>query len=350
MMDVLQPRVVGDFANRILYGSYEATAETLLPTATLHQLPNSALVIWGSFHDEDGVTYAVCRELPGYSTNGCWVMSDAGRDGLRMVAECGSLWRGSMAVSHTGNAALFQSADVYQGKPPAFRLSFDNGAVEYEELGMVALTARRDDSSGYQFYDPTGAQGSTNHIFLASGTIAGKRVNGWLGLNAHFQSPGINYRISPMIKSKLMLTWFDVANIYEDGSWEQGPIVVGRGGYNFLMISNDKGQVTHGSDLIADFVQREDGYPTQMTIRYFDSLTGEPMTWIWNMKPGTEMFDLPRAAPYLANKRSSEGCCLRAGEKRTVKHSSSWPEFQADDRVAAYRSEVDKLRRAERFR
>lgn len=338
-MDMTKPRAFADFGNRLLYSQFDMTVPSVLPTATMFQLVNSALIIWGSFSDEEGVVYALCREMPGYSSNGGWVMSDSKHDGIRLMPESAGLWRGALAITSEGNRAAWQSADIYQGREPALRLSFDHGRVEYEERGLVSITAQTG-ASGYQFYDATGAQGSTNHVFLATGRIGNKQVTGWLGLNAHFQAPGINYRISPMIKNKLMVTWFDVGNIYEDGSWEQGPIIVGREGFSFVMIVNDKGQVTHSSDVIADFRVREDGYPVEMLIRYFDAQTGAPMEWVWKPKPHTEMVDLPKAAPYLINKRSSEGSCIRVGEKRSIRHASSWPEFQADDRVQAYRSEL----------
>lgn len=337
-MDFNRLRGLGDFGNKLIFAPCEMTAESMLPTATMFGLGNSALVIWGTFEDEDGVSYCICREIPGYLSGGCWVMSNVSGDGMRLIGESARLWNGGLIIENDGNRAEWTSADRYRQIEPSFHLLFDNGRAEYRESDLLNITARRE-ATGYQFYEPTHGQGSSNQVYLASGTIAGKAVKGWLGLNPHFQKPGINYRISPMVRDGIMVMWFDVGNIYEDGSWEQGPVIVGRDGYSVAWIVNDQGQVTYSYDIHAEFDLDRDNFATEMRFSYFDARTGEPMKWIWRPKQGSNMVELPALAPHLRNKRSAEGSCIRAGEKRKLRHTSAWPDFQVDERIAAFSQE-----------
>jgi hypothetical protein len=51
------------------------------------------------------------------------------------------------------------------------------------------------------------------------------------------------------------------------------------------------------------------------------------------------MVELPTLAPHLRWKRSAEGSCVREGETRRLRHTSAWPDFQPDERLAAYLEE-----------
>lgn len=331
-------RELGDFGQNLLLAPYRATAAGLLPTATLFGLPNSAFIIFATFEDEDGISYCLCRELPGYMSGGCWLMSNAGGDGMRLLPQSAGLWSGALAIEAEGDRLRVESADVYRGAVPRLAFAFDSGRIAYREGDAIDLTAVRR-TAGYQFYEPSHGQGSSNEVFVAEGTIAGKRVSGWLGLNCHFQKPGINYRISPMVRGGGMVMWFDVANHYEDGSWEQGPILVGRDGFSAVWIENDRGEVTYSFDVGAEFETDADGWATEMRFRWFDARTGEEMRWIWHPKPGSNMVELPALAPHMRWKRSAEGSCVREGENRKLIRTSAWPDFQPDERLAAYREE-----------
>jgi hypothetical protein len=337
-LDLRKARALGDFGSQMMFAPYETEAKSMLPTATLFGLSNSAMIVFGVFEDEKGVGYCLCREMPAYLSGGCWVMSNESQKGMLMMRESATLWSGGLTIESSENRIEWKSSDVFRGLSPTLRLLFDSGRVEYEERDVVKLTAHRQ-TTGYQFFEPTHGQGSTNHVFVATGTIAGRRVTGWLGLNTHFQRSGLNYRISPMIRGGQLLIWLDIANAFEDGSWEQGPIVVGRDGFSVAWIMNDKGQLTYSYDVSAEFDRDKDGYATEMRFSYLDARTGDPMQWVWRPKPGSNMVELPALAPHLRYKRSAEGSCVRVGERRRLRQTSAWPEFQVDDRLKAFAAE-----------
>lgn len=341
MMDLSRPRTLGDFGNSLLLAPYVATPMALHPTATLFGLPNSAMVLWGAFEDEGGVSYCVCRELPGYLSAGGWVMSNAGAKGMLLLHESAALWSGGLVIEASDEVISWQSADVYRGGTPLLDIRFDGQTAHYREGELLAIDAVRG-ADGYQFYEPTNGQGSSNHVYAATGLIAGKPVTGWLGFNAHFQRPGLNYRISPMVRGGQMLMWLDVGNIFEDGSWEQGPIIVGRDGFSVAWITDDKGRMSVGYDVDAEFDFDADAFATEMRFRYVDARSGEAVAWVWRPKPGSNMVQLPALAPHLKHKRSAEGSCVRVGENRRLKHTSAWPELQVDDRIAAFAEERNK--------
>lgn len=338
MLDFTKPRELGDFGNAILLGPYRATAAALHPAATLFGLPNSAMVLWGACEDEDGVSYCICREMPAYLTGGCWVMSNAGGKGMVLMPESAKLWSGALAIDMDGERIDWRSADIWRGATPALEAWFAPDRAEYREGDLLELAAVPA-AHGYQFYEPTHGQGTANHVYSATGHIGGKAVTGWLGFNTHFQKPGMNYRISPMARGGQMVMWLDVGNVFEDGSWEQGPIVVGRDGFGAAWITSSDGRMTFSNDVRAEFELGDDGFPTEVRFGFVDTRSGEKQSWIWRPKPGSNMVELPGFAPHLKYKRSAEGTCLRAGENRKLAHSSAWPEFQADERLEAFLAE-----------
>ena len=186
--------------------------------------------------------------------------------------------------------------------------------------------------------EPTHGQASSNHVWNAQGTIAGNAVIGWLGFNTHFQKPGVTYRVSPMARGQ-MVFWADVGNVFEDGSWEQGPVLIGRDGFSAAWITCSDGRSIVSNHVEADFDLDEDGWAREVRCRFVDSATGERQEWSWRPKPGSNMVELPHAAPYLRHKRSAEGTFTRVGENRTLKHSSAWPDFQVDGRIEALLAE-----------
>jgi hypothetical protein len=337
--ELKKPRGLGDYGSKMLFGNYDSSAADFLPTASMCGLPHSMTAVWASFEDEEGTSYLICREMSGYLTSTCWVMTNKERKGLLLMPESRGLWNGGLIIEQDGTRAEWKSTDSYQGGEPRYHLLYDDGVIEYREGDLVNVKGCCE-ASGYQFYEPTHQQGQTTHVATVSGTVAGKAVIGLVGINVHFQRPGINYRISPMVLGGQMLTWIDVGNIYEDGSWEKGPIVVGRDGYSGVWISNDKGEVTYSCDVDADFAVDPDGFLAEMNFRYRDARTGAPYHWVWRAKPGANMVELPALAPHLKAKRSAEGYCVRHGENRKLRYSSSWPEFQADGRVEKFTAEM----------
>jgi hypothetical protein len=276
--DLRKSRGLGDYGSKMLFGNYDLNAAEFLPTANMCGLPHSMTAVWASFEDEDGNSYLICREMSGYLTGPCWMMANASRQGMLLMPESRSLWTGGLIIEQQGNRAEWRSTYSYQGVAPRYHLHYDDGRVEYREGDLVSVSGRVE-ATGYQFYEPTHGQGQTTHVATVSGTIMGKPVIGLVGINVHFQRPGINYRISPMVRDGQMLTWIDVGNIYEDGSREKGPIVVGRDGYSGAWIINDKGEITYSNDIDADFTVDEDGYLAEMNFRYVDARTGEPYHW-----------------------------------------------------------------------
>lgn len=340
MLDLKTGRPLGDFGSQALLAPYSARPAELHPRATLFGLPNSATIPWGVLVDANGVEYCFCRELPGYVSPGCWLMSDAGHQGMLMSPLMAGLWVGGIAVSEADGAITWQSTDSYSGTTPHFSASFDGTRMTWREGDVLDLVAEGG-CPGYQIYEPTHAQGITNFVLKAKGKIAGVDAEGWIGFNCHFQKPGVTYRISELVIGGQLLVWMDVANTFVDGSWESGPIIVGRDGLGLAFITDSSGRVSFSRDVACRFELDEDDYPQKLTFTYRDAMTGEEVVRVWQQKPGRRMTDQPKMAPHLRHKRSAEGICLRLGENRPLSHGSAWPEFQADDRLRHFAEESE---------
>jgi hypothetical protein len=336
--DLRRPRALGDYGSKLLFGNYNSRAEEFLPTAKMNDLYQSMTAIWASFDDAEGNSHLICRELSGYLTGTCWIMSNHGSEGHRLMPACRQTWVGGIIIEHSGNRVEWRSADSYQGGKPKFRMVYEDGHMEYEEDGLIHVSGHVE-GTGYQFYEPTHGQGQTTHVSTAEGTIGGQAVHGLLALNTHFHHPGNNYRISEMVLGGQMLTWIDVGNVYEDGSWEKGPIVIGRDGFCGAWISNSRGEHTWSNDIDGEIAYDDNGFLARMDFRFRDARTGDPQHWVWTAKPGSNLVDIPKLAPHLKNKRSAEGSCVRMGENRKLTYTSSWPEWLADGRAEKFAAE-----------
>jgi hypothetical protein len=337
-MDMSQPRAVGDFGHQLIFSLVNITADCLRPTSVKLGLPIANVVSWAILQDRAGDRYVLVRETYGYYSNGSWALSSAGGGGLASMAETANLWRGEMVAGGEEHQYELKSADGAFGGAASAQLFFDDkdGIVRYEERGFASLVGRRN-APGHQFFDPTDGQFIVEQAFPAEGVIGGRAVTGFLGLDAQYFPIGINYRNSPFCNDGRLLAWIYLHNIYEDGGWDEGSIIMGREGYQLAWILNEKGEFSFSGNVDAQFDLRDDGFPLEMHIRFHDAKTGKPSVWHWTLKPGSEMVDVAKKSPRMKHKRSCEGFLVREGETRMLTFASAWPEFHADGRHDAFR-------------
>jgi hypothetical protein len=326
----------GDFKHRVIFDAVNLGFDHYHPQATFMNMGQRSVFGYGSLYDADGGLYVFVRELPAGATIGLGLFSD--QDGKNCRAPKGGIssYRGSVDIRKTDKDITWLSGDYAYRKEPSLMISHDGGRLHWQEKNIMDLKGRAM-QPGIQWYDPSPeSQGYAMLFHRVSGTVMGKAVEGWIGLDVIYLGLGQIYSESPMAKW-LKLSWCAFANEYEDGAWELGSITKGFENFSMAIIVNNLGDVIRGSYIDAEYEKDEQGYPTRMRFRFKEEVSHEPQEWVWTPHPRGRLIDLPAASANLADYRGCEGVLSRAGETRKIKVSFGWPDFYGDERVELYR-------------
>jgi hypothetical protein len=325
-----------DFDHRVLVAPLSITPDCFAPTRTYCGLPQVAAFLFGTVFDSSRNAWTYARDLPPHGTTGAMLMSNQDQVAMRIRPESAQSWRGAVQFEHDDTRAIWQSADGARLTEPSLRLKRGARQVELRDRGLLALLGTAH-GPAYQWYDPTGRQAAVCMLHFVNGEVQGKPVLGWLGLDLHYQRPGLNHFTSALVAGGLSLAWMTFATMFEDGSWETGLMAKGRRSFGFAIVGDSGGGLTSSTRVNASFDAKSSGYPERMQFQYFDDSVGKPMEWGWLAGDRAEMVDIPASAPTRRHNRGSEGTLLRAGETRRPSHASAWTEFFADGRVEQWR-------------
>jgi hypothetical protein len=175
-------------------------------------------------------------------------------------------------------------------------------------------------------------------MHFVTGTVVDRPVNGWLGLDFHYQKPGLNHFLSPLVAGGISLAWMTLGTMFTDGSRETGLMAKGRGGWGLAVVGDSADGLSLSTRIDAEFDVGTDDYPTAMRFGYFDESDGARVQWEWRGDPRGKMVAIPVSAPSRKHNRGAEGVLLRRRETRAVAHGSAWTEFFADGRVGEWQA------------
>jgi len=323
------------FDDRCLVGPVEVSVDFFSPTVTYFGLPQVAAFLFGTLTDADGNAWTYARDLPPHGSNGAMLMGNEGQQAMRIRPETAQLWRGSVIHSREGEGGQWMSGDGMRGEP-SFRMSHRVAGIENVERGWLDVAGERK-GPGYQWYDPTAGMAAVCIMHFVTGTVLGKPVSGWLGLDFHYQKPGLNHFLSPLVAGGISLAWMTFGTMFADGSWETGLMAKGRKNWGFAIVGDSADGLSLSTRVDAAFEVGGDEYPTAMRFGYFDEGTGARTEWEGLGEASGKMVDIPGSAPARKDNRGAEGVLLRKGETRAVAHASAWTEFFADGRVEEWR-------------
>jgi len=327
----------GNFKHRLLFDAVDLGFEHYLPEHLFGNLPQQAIWGYSTLVDEDGQLYVFVRELPPGTTNGLGLFSDHNGKDCRFMEASMSAWRGIMLVDSNESGVSWSSADKSIAGNPSLFISHNGDHLVWKEKGILELEGDAC-KPGYQWCDAApGNQAYASLLHRVSGTVMGKKVTGWVGLDVLYLAPGQVYGYSPMAKG-LVLSWSAFANEYDDGSWELGFIMKGFANFSAALIVNDQGKVIRSSYVKPEYEQDEDGFPKRMRFEFTDELSGEAQCWNWIPHPRGNLADIPLMQPEVSTYRGAAATLTREGESRKVVSSFGWPDFYGDERLDMYRN------------
>lgn len=314
-----------DFGGRCLIGECSFDAELLVPTTTYFGLAKVGSYLYGTWRDPDG---NLLRALRGVSTDDSTDESTmrsvfVAAPGGQLERDEGAteaLWSGSTAIERDGNCASFRS--VASNSAPRFEFLHSPEGCSWTD-GEVLSVSGTTLGPGIQWYStwPDGACFSATGKYRSRGTVLGRPVEGFVGHEIHYFSPGTDWMDSPFGRGR-EICWQQVANEYDDGTAIQATFAYGAEGWGFAMLHDEQGTFHATTDVTAEATVRENGYPETIRYRFLDQ------SWTWRIDPQGE-----RAMLFPGPMRGADGTCRRDGDDRAVRYSMGNSDWWTDGRA-----------------
>jgi hypothetical protein len=331
---------LGTFGKRVLVGPRQLVPTDYLPTTTFNGLPLSTNYIYGTFFDSEGTLYIAVRELMPYSSPGFMLFGPRDQEeGLWADLENAfKAWRGGTFdyVDDKGVKQWVSLDAAITNGDASMVIRHDGKNARWYEKGVLDVKgALRGHSS--QWWDPVNDMAYSLNLHRVSGTLYGKPVEGWVGVDQQWLKAGQHYLDSPNAAGGNMLLWAAVGNEYEDGSWETGTLMFGFGEYSHIYLTTSEGEVIRSTRAeVVEIEQQENGWPAYAKLRFIDETTGKMREWEWRAVKGAYLADHMKLAPNYGAYRGGQGVAQEVGDKRKVRYNFGWPDFYDDGRAAAF--------------
>ncbi len=254
------------WGSRTLVRAYVPTAETYFRTHRPHGLAHQSTWLWASVADEQGHRYASTREFKVEATTLAGVSkleSDVSRDAARLynnlylgiILHDLDAARGRVQVkSYPAKGTLAFSAEI---QPQRYHHVEAGGEVD---LNYVAL------GPAMQYLCPGEIEDGfySSELCEVSGSVQGRPVRGWGGLDIAWGPPGIGWTQSK-IYTLLEEYWVVFVNELDDGTREYGVAVDGAADFSVGFLVRN-GVPVHVGDAAIAMHRNADGFPTAATI------------------------------------------------------------------------------------
>jgi hypothetical protein len=314
----------GDFGGRCLIGDCDFRAELLLPSTTYLGLRKSASYLYGSLRDSDGNLLRMLRSVDAETSTIRSLFVSLPGTQLQRDPRSDEMWLGPTTIVADGDDVVFSSVGARSSAHFTFVHTAGGCAWDDGEFLSVGGNATGPAIQWLNTWD-SGACFSTTGKYRVRGTFLGQAVQGFVGHEIHYFSPGAGWLNSPLGQVR-EICWQQVANEYDDGSIVQATFAYGADGWGFAMVHDEHGFVA-STEVRAEATVRTNGYPE--TVRY----TFGDQSWTWRIDAQGERPGLA-AIPMLG----ADGTCVRDGDPRRVRFSMGnsdwWTDGRADHIVA----------------
>jgi hypothetical protein len=312
-----------DFGGSCLIGDCRFDAELLLPSTTYFGLPKSGSYVYGTWRDAEG---NLLRALRG-------VLADSSPLGFAFTSRPGSqlehdeaaeaaLWRGATSIERAGDAVTFASVGTRTEEQFTFR--HEPGGCSWRDADVLAVEGEPLGPAVQWF--STWAGGACLAVtgkYRSRGTFAGRPVEGFVGHEIHYWSPGATWVDSPFGRGR-EYCWQQVANEYDDGSRVQATFACGADGWGFAMVHDEAGAFHCSTDVAAEATLLPNGTPETVTYHFLDQ------SWTWRIDPQGQRPALSEG-PMIG----ADGTCTRSGDTRSVRYSMGNSDWWTDGRAAS---------------
>lgn len=279
-------------------------------------------------YDEDGAIWNITRFASYASTLGLRIHTNA--DGRKMYDDEHPMkdraFVGPVAHRIDGPSHVIEGLGIPDRRREPFYYRRTKKEIEWREGEILSLTGKRlGPALSFFTFDEDGGWGFSAYLARVSGTVMGRKVEGFSEFSTVWTPPGISF--GPLYREKGGV-WLLACNDYGNGEYECVHVGHLAKGATFAMVENQGGPIAAttvaGLEVVVDAL----GYPERL-----DYVIGGER-WEWRPRPGADIGD--PADPLV---RDREGVLRRVGDTRTPKLSMGWVNFFHDERLAPYLKE-----------
>ena len=271
-------RAPADFGGSCLIGECTFDAELLLPSTSFLGLSKVGSYFYGTWRDDEGNLLRALRGVSAESSTICHAFTS--RPGGQLEPDHAAeaeLWRGATTIERVGDSVTFSSVDA--DRDTDFRFRHEPDGCSWNEGSVLALSG---DTLGPAVqWCNTWAGGACLTVtgkYRSRGRFLGRAVEGFVGHEIHYFTPGANWIESPFGQGR-EYCWQHVANEYDDGTTVQASFACGADGWGFAMVHDEAGRFHGTTDVVAEATVRPNGYPETITYRFLDQ------SWTWRIDP-----------------------------------------------------------------
>ena len=309
-----------DFGGSCLIGECDFAAELLLPQTTYLGLQKAGSYLYGTLRDEDGNLLRMLRAVDAaQSTLRSLYVAEAGGQ-LQRHSKSEEMWCGPTVIALDGNAVEFSA--MFPEAKETFRFIHNPGACTWDEPGVLAVTGVMV-GPAVQWFNTWRGGGclSATAKYRASGIFLDRPVQGFVGHEIHYLTPGFTWLTAPYGRGR-EICWQQIANEYIDGSTVQATFAYGADGWGFAMLHDERGYFTSTTEIRAEATVRPNGYPE--TVRYFFA----DQSWTWRIDPQGERPSIDGISML-----GADGICSRDGDSRGVRFAMGNSDWWTDGRA-----------------
>ena len=320
--DAIVQRGITDFEGRSLVGTFHPSPETLSHHGTPMGLGLDGTYLFATVRDDEGNMTSMVRRIGegGDSVGLSLLHSPVTGTDFRVDPEiAASAFIGRVRQEIDSEKARFFGGKAYPHGDRVFGLTVTPTELHWSEGPHADLTGRII-GPGLKFFTPWSEGGVLyiSRLWEISGTVRGREVTGFMGLDNAFTSPGYSWGHEP-VSGNYELTWYTWGNRYEDGAVQMGRISSGNGHWGFAIFNNEGGVLARSTDVRSLVTKRDEiGWP--LHISYW--IDGEE--WEWVAEERGRMVDL--GLPGQRRTPNSEGQFRRVGEERAITSWMAWGE------------------------
>lgn len=327
MTDRAPIRKLGDFSGQALCGYFEETLECALATQQTLGFNVDCVVPNTLLHDEDGNAWLVYRFTDYKGSAGLMISTNAeGRKLSEPHPIAAKAFGGLVEQKIEGDSHVIRPLNPFGPTPDDANSFFYRRSlkeIEWREGDFLSLTGTRMCPAKSWFdFDAQGGWGFASFISRVSGTLLGRKVNGFSEFAVQYMPPGqsliAEYR-------KKCSSWMIICNEYDNGEYDFGHIGLIASGSRFGMVADQNGPRRASTNVDFEAFVNPEGFPEKLVY----TVDGE--AWIW--RP-FENGDVGSVANPVVRDRIGVG--QREGDTRVPRYSYGWVNFFNNDTLKPY--------------
>lgn len=317
----------GDFAYQTLVGPHQVSGKALNDTRGFYGLTYSKTSCFGTLYTEDGETFAAVRSLlgpEGTPNPVTFLYLSTLIDGENIRIDREKMTKQAMTLrpdtALNGDIASWESCKGDEGNP--WKLTASSDSYSWKEDGLFDIKGKLL-GTGMQWYLPGKEWGTfyVSQVYDVEGVCEGRKVKGCMAMDQIYMEKGgaIHHKKDLVVNNNMHVIWWTFANIYKDGTYELGSIMVGHENLGYAILTDHTGKVRSTTNIEGNVVHKPGSYFAQSAEVIIDG------TEEWEFRPDKkdEMSDFVGGFPITAQQC---GQWRRKGDTREIDHWLGWGE------------------------